>query len=513
MATIYSQVKLATAQNIDLGINISTGSTRIDGVLVNSGDRILVKAQTNKTQNGIYAISALGQWLRASDFASGSEQEGGGLVFVTQGDSFADTGWILSTDGAITVGTSNIEFERVTLNLKIKSEDIPSNIVLRSEKGYPLTITELDNNFKFLALTLLEKLDIVDFNSVNIAAKLNELSAQEAALNAFKLRDRDPSISSIPDTVAVRDGQGNLISNNFIGDLDGNANTADLADFATLAGNVTGIVAIANGGTAAQTAAGARNNLRAVNVDGDTLLGKLTFKASAGTASSLNIPSGADPTSPLNGDVWTSNEFIRYRLNGITQTVARLNSPSFTGTPTAPTPDTASDSTTIATTAYVKNVKEELIDPAIALKSNINSPTFTGDPKAPTAQNTNISTTIANTEFTRNYFNLRIQDYYTKLSIDAFLSNIYTKPQIDSFLSNIYTKPQTDTLVSTSISNALTNYYTRAQVDNNIFNATNDKATVSYVNGLQDKWGSSRKFVQSSDPGTAAVDGDFWFKI
>jgi hypothetical protein len=56
---------------------------------------------------------------------------------------------------------------------------------------------------------------------------------------------------------------------------------------------------------------------------------------------------------------------------------APINSPAFTGTPTAPTASQGNNSTQIATTAYV--------DTGLALKANLASPTFTGVPAAPTA--------------------------------------------------------------------------------------------------------------------------------
>jgi hypothetical protein len=38
------------------------------------------------------------------------------------------------------------------------------------------------------------------------------------------------------------------------------------------------------------------------------------------------------------------------------------------------------------------------------------------------------------------------------------------------------------------------------------------KAATTYVDGLQDKWGSSKKYVQSTAPSSPS-EGDFWFKV
>ena len=50
--------------------------------------------------------------------------------------------------------------------------------------------------------------------------------------------------------------------------------------------------------------------------------GKKTFPASTNAEASLNIPHGAAPGSPVNGDVWTTISGILARINGSTKTIA-----------------------------------------------------------------------------------------------------------------------------------------------------------------------------------------------
>ena len=64
---------------------------------------------------------------------------------------------------------------------------------------------------------------------------------------------------------------------------------------------------------------------------------------------------------------------------------APLSSPALAGTPTAPTAATSTNSTQLATTAFVQAQKD--------------SPTFTGTPSAPTPATNSNSTRIATTEF------------------------------------------------------------------------------------------------------------------
>ncbi|MBA4851356.1 head decoration protein [Emticicia sp. BO119] len=97
-------VRVATTANISL-----SGAQSIDGVSVVAGDRVLVKNQTTATQNGIY-LCATGAWTRAIDADSAGELKAGSFVFVTEGTVNADSGWILSTDGAITIGSTAINW-------------------------------------------------------------------------------------------------------------------------------------------------------------------------------------------------------------------------------------------------------------------------------------------------------------------------------------------------------------------------------------------------------------------
>ena len=75
------------------------------------------------------------------------------------------------------------------------------------------------------------------------------------------------------------------------------------------------------------------------------------------------------------------------------QEIASINSPAFTGTPTAPTASAGTSTTQVATTAFVTTADN--------LKANINSPTFTGVPSAPTASAGTNTTQLANTAFVK----------------------------------------------------------------------------------------------------------------
>ena len=51
-----------------------------------------------------------GAWARSSDFDSNTEVTSGAFTFVEQGTVNADAGFVLTTDGSITVGTTDLAF-------------------------------------------------------------------------------------------------------------------------------------------------------------------------------------------------------------------------------------------------------------------------------------------------------------------------------------------------------------------------------------------------------------------
>lgn len=57
-----------------------------------------------------------------------------------------------------------------------------------------------------------------------------------------------------------------------------------------------------------------------VSKSGDTMSGKLNFVASTTNDASINIPHGTAPTTPTDGDIWTTTTSIMARINGNTRT-------------------------------------------------------------------------------------------------------------------------------------------------------------------------------------------------
>lgn len=132
-----ASVVAATTEDITL-----SGEQTIDGVAVVAGDRVLVKDQSTGSQNGIYVVSASG-WSRSSDADGNAEVTAGFAVFVTEGTINGDTGWVLTTDDVITVGTTALTFTQFTGLGQIVAGDglTKSGNVLNAVAGTGIAVT------------------------------------------------------------------------------------------------------------------------------------------------------------------------------------------------------------------------------------------------------------------------------------------------------------------------------------------------------------------------------------
>ena len=108
-----ASVRAATTANGTLSSAFANGSV-IDGVTLATGDRILIKNQNTGSQNGIYVVKASGAPDRSTDADTAAEITASFAVFVEEGTTNADSGWTLTNDGAVTVGTTALTFTQFT---------------------------------------------------------------------------------------------------------------------------------------------------------------------------------------------------------------------------------------------------------------------------------------------------------------------------------------------------------------------------------------------------------------
>lgn len=91
MAAIKAPCRVVATSNITL-----SGLQSIDSVTVAADDRVLVTAQTDGTENGIYTVDS-GAWERAPDFDGTGDALKGTIVVIASGTVYSGTVWQLTT--------------------------------------------------------------------------------------------------------------------------------------------------------------------------------------------------------------------------------------------------------------------------------------------------------------------------------------------------------------------------------------------------------------------------------
>ena len=146
-------VVAATVTSGTLTTSFENGDT-IDGVVLSTGDRILIKNQSSPSENGIYTVNSSGTPTRATDADTGAEIVAS-VVVVTNGTVNADSIWLCTTNATITVGSTSLLWIKVHPMLSGSStgsttfglstgafEDVGHSIVLPEAGTYLVTARE-----------------------------------------------------------------------------------------------------------------------------------------------------------------------------------------------------------------------------------------------------------------------------------------------------------------------------------------------------------------------------------
>ena len=134
----------------------------IDGYRVAEKDRILLVGQSDYTQNGIFYVKQVGDGTvptmlsRPADATDGT-LTGGTFVFVERGTSYADTGWVCTTDDdPLIIGRTLIEFTQFTgagSSSFVSLSDTPSSYA--SQGGKSVRVRESEDGLEFFSPTFL----------------------------------------------------------------------------------------------------------------------------------------------------------------------------------------------------------------------------------------------------------------------------------------------------------------------------------------------------------------------
>ncbi len=177
---VKASVRVATTANVDLSGALENGDV-VDGVTLVTGNRVLVKNQSTGSQNGIYVVQASGAAVRATDADADAEVTPGLFTFVEEGTANGNTGWVLTTDSPITVGSTALAFSQFS-----------DSAALTAGSGLTLAGGDLSVN--------------VDDSTIEISSDI--LRVKDAGITSAKLATSavDVSTSTVTGTLPVAKG-------------------------------------------------------------------------------------------------------------------------------------------------------------------------------------------------------------------------------------------------------------------------------------------------------------------
>lgn len=124
---------------------VALGALSVDGTTVTVGQRILVKNEASGLKNGIYTVTVVGSagvvyvLTRATDYDTTAEIQAGDVLTVTAGATIADTTWLMTATGAITVGTTALTFSQFGAVVSVTATD--TSIVVGGTASAPTIAT------------------------------------------------------------------------------------------------------------------------------------------------------------------------------------------------------------------------------------------------------------------------------------------------------------------------------------------------------------------------------------
>ena len=197
------------------GINLAAPGSVIDGVALNTGDRVVVWQQANNVENGIYVFNgASSAMTRATDFDTNGEVFRGSWVPETkEGDEYAGSSFVQlsegsNTDGSINFGVDAVTFDVLTSPLSYTGD---KGIILdHVNKTVSVDILDTDSGLSFLGAASDEL--AIDWASVFVIDGADD--------KAFKASDlASTTVGKGASTVGVADTNGYFTSNNVEGVL------------------------------------------------------------------------------------------------------------------------------------------------------------------------------------------------------------------------------------------------------------------------------------------------------
>jgi hypothetical protein len=268
----------------------------VDGVSVSNTARILVYAQANAVQNGVYTVTnpgnASAQWVltRSTDtdtfgLASSTQLSEGSTFFVQDGDTGAGRTYTCNTQGTITFGTTNITFAQIS------SAQIYA-------AGTGLNLANLTFSISNTAVTAAQYGNDGAVGQFTVNAQGQLTNAANVSINASSI-----SVGTLANgrtTAASANGASTIVLRDSNGDFAANTITATTSNATTFNGT-TGAFTNVSGNGVALTA------INASNITSGTIANARTTANTSNSASTIVV---RDANGAFEGGNVTAANFI-----------------------------------------------------------------------------------------------------------------------------------------------------------------------------------------------------------
>jgi len=313
----------------------------VDGVNVANTARILVYAQANAVQNGVYTVTnpgnATAQWVltRATDadtfgLANPNQLGQGDAFFVTDGDTGAGRTYICNTPGTITFGSTNITFA------EISSSQIYS-------AGTGLTLANLAFSISNTAVTAATYGNAGAVGQFTVNAQGQITNAANVSINASSITlgtldnaRTTASASNGANTIVLRDSTGSFTANTITATTS-NATTFNgtTGNFTNITGNAVALTAINASNITSGTIANARTTASDANSASTLVVRDANGAFGAGNVTAANFIGAGTTITSINASNISSGTIANARTtaasaNGASTIVQRDSSGNFT---------------------------------------------------------------------------------------------------------------------------------------------------------------------------------------